>query len=272
MTTFMAKVRQMPKSVFAFGTALAMLAGGSAALWAQVPAPGFNNPQIVNYKGDPNDMESDQTANLQDDPSYMIMKQYAKMDDRIGETSTLEYLQAFIENGKKNEEMVDLLRIIAWQGIQDRNLMNGDSTIDFPDLRAKAVQLMGECGGKNVREYLVKVFETDKEPNVRYEVINALAKQNVGDDPYILARLNMSFHRMNFSNPDNRTAMALLNLYSTLYDQGKLTDPANVGTIMEIYENPGYTYPVRHTAALLLNKMRGQSDATKESADTDAGK
>jgi hypothetical protein len=226
--------------------ALVLLAGlvPSSGLYAQTASEGRERSVEESYLDEP--------INL------VVVRQYTQAVDRGSKMAALDYLADYIDRGNTGTDVSVMLEGLALEGILNKTNEGGRTTNNFPDVRAKAVQLLGDCGTAEAQASIVKVMGIEREPDVQYEALNALIKTGVADNPGVVEKARQVFEDFNARNPDNRMAWALLDLYGALIntEQG-LKNVPSLNTIYNISENPIYTKPVRDQAKAILIKARG---------------
>jgi hypothetical protein len=203
--------------------------------------------------------QSIEESYLSESVEMTVIREYSQQNDYAGKMAALDFIEDFIAAGNVGKEVVAILHDLSLEGIHNKVYEGGRVTNNFPDVRARAIRYLGECTAPDAVEpaqkSIVQVMAIDKEPNVQYEAINALAKLK-GDTVRASTAATQSFISFDARNPDNRVTVSLLNFYESLIDAGQPLDSLAVRTILQISSSSLYTYPVREQAKALLTKAR----------------
>ncbi len=208
---------------------------------------------------------------LQESIETMVIKEQARADSRDMKLIALEYIGEAISAGRGNEETLKSLEYLALEGIVNKSREGGVGrlTNNYPDIRAKSVAYIGEIGGENAKNTLLKVVLADPEPMVLTEAVKGLAKIGMNDNEEVVTSISWIVTRFDVLNPDNSLAFAALNAYEAIAEKnGGIKDPSTIRTIRRIIEGP-YIKPVQNRAREVLNKLvtygtSGSKDASKK--------
>ncbi|GHV81448.1 hypothetical protein AGMMS49991_00060 [Spirochaetia bacterium] len=196
---------------------------------------------------------------LQESIELMIIREQSRSDSRDLQFVALEYIRQAIERGNTSDEIRNALEYLALAGTVNKSRENGRMLNNFPDVRVRAAEYLGDFKTKEATGALIKMILADNEPMVITEAIYSLAKIGINDNEETINAIGKVLARYNSLNPDNRLALAVLNAYDNLAQQnGGLKNPEAVRTIMLIY-NGKYIRAVQNRANEVLNNIRKYS-------------
>ncbi|MCA1950961.1 MAG: HEAT repeat domain-containing protein [Treponema sp.] len=195
---------------------------------------------------------------LQESVEQMVIREQARADSRDMKLVALEYIGDAIKGGRVNPEIQKTLEFLALEGIvyQAREGGVGRLVNNYPDVRAKAAQYLGELGTKEAKDILVKVVLSDPEPMVLTEAIKSLGKIAINDNDEVTTAVSWIVTRFDILNPDNILALSALETYEKIAEKnGGIKDPSAIRTIIRIAEG-NYIRPVQARARETLNTLR----------------
>jgi hypothetical protein len=245
---------------------LAAQAGGSSPAGAQGAAPSAAKGAASSDDGGARSIEE----SFLDEPMQVsVMRELSSSTDRGSKMAALDMISDSIDQGNNGAETVNLLTGLTRDGIQDQTRDGGRIIDNYPDVRSRAAQLLGECSGAKdaAEEVLTKLIETETEPAVQCDALNAMAKLGFDENSMAGELASRTFNEFDAKNPDNRLAMSILNIYEQLAEsKSGLRQPRYYLDLVNISQNPNYTYPVRQTAHSLLNQIYGGKTTKTASA------
>lgn len=195
---------------------------------------------------------------LQESVEQIIIREQARADSRDMKLVALEYIGDAIANGRTNPEIQKSLEYLALEGTvyQAREGGVGRLINNYPDVRAKAAQYLGELGTKEAKDVLVKMVLSDTEPMVLTEAIKSLGKIGVNDNDEVTTAISWVVTRFDILSPDNILALSALETYEKIAEKnGGIKDPSAIRTIIRIAEG-NYIRPVQARARETLNTLR----------------
>lgn len=209
-----------------------------------------------------NDKElSVEESYLQESVELMVIREQARADSRDMKLVALEYIGEAIKGGRANPEIEKSLEYLALEGTvyQAREGGVGRLVNNYPDVRAKAAQYLGELGTKGAKTILVKMVLSDPEPMVLTEAIKSLGKIGTNDNDEVSTAISWIVTRFDILNPDNILALSALEAYEKIAEKnGGIKDPSAIRTIIRIAEG-NYIRPVQTRARETLNTLRKYS-------------
>ncbi|WP_304239773.1 HEAT repeat domain-containing protein [Gracilinema caldarium] len=206
-----------------------------------------------------NDKElSVEESYLQESIEQMVIREQARADSRDMKLVALEYIGDAIKGGRVNQEIQKTLEYLAMEGTVNQAREGGVGRLvnNYPDVRAKAAQYLGELGTKEAKDVLVKMVLSDPEPMVLTEAVKSLGKIGINDNDEVTTAISWIVTRFDILNPDNILALSALEAYEKLAEKnGGIKDPSVVRTIIRIAEG-NYIRPVQARARETLNTLR----------------
>lgn len=213
---------------------------------------------LVAQQGSQNRELSVEESYLQESMETMIIREQSRAESRDMKLVALDFIKDSIDAGRANEETVETLEYLGLEGTVYTARDGGLGRIinNFPDVRAKAAQYLGEIGGEVAKDSLVKIMLAEPEPMVLTEAVKALGKIGLNDNEEVVTTISWIVTRFDVLNPDNALALAALDAYEKIaIANGGIKDPSTIRTIMRIAEGP-YIRPVQEKAKAVLIKMR----------------
>jgi hypothetical protein len=200
-------------------------------------------------------------AYLQESLETMVISEQSHSDNKDMKLVALQYIKQAIDGGRKNAEIQKSLSYLALEGtnIVTRTGGYGRPTNDYPDIRAKACDYLGEFPSVESKDALVKVALTDAEPMVLSASIRSLGKIAMNENDEVTQIISFLVNRYDVIGPDNSLAFESLVALERIADkQNGIKDPAAIRAVMRIATG-NYIKPVKDKANDLLGKLRKYS-------------
>jgi hypothetical protein len=192
---------------------------------------------------------------LQESVETMIIREYAKSTDRGEKLMALEYLRQMMDNGGSPKEIHAILANMALEGILNKIRSEGRVVNDFPDIRIKAVEYLGELEIKEASDTLLRVLLIDNEPSVVSTAVRSLSKLGFNDNDYTLKAILYVFRQYDVKRPNNVLAISVIDSCDAFIQNGETKNPWIYAMLMNISNNPSYIRPVRDYASRTLTKI-----------------
>ncbi len=188
-----------------------------------------------------------------------IIREQAVTQNREMKLSALENIQEMLDEGTLSNNTTEayfILDYLAGEGLT-RRIRENDRLINyFPEVRRRAVNLLGQLGGEQARQSLIGVLLTDIEPMVLSEAAYALGRMGDNQDNAVSQILASTLLSQNAVEPDNNYAYATLLAFEKLAEaNGGLNDPLAFEAIIAIAQG-NYIKRVRDKAMDILDKLR----------------
>ncbi|HOX49252.1 MAG TPA: HEAT repeat domain-containing protein [Spirochaetales bacterium] len=229
-----------------FGLCLVLGAGAQAAQPATAPKSGEKTVE---------------EAYLQESLETMIIKEQSQSDSKDMKLVALQYIKQAVDAGRKNEEIRKSLEYLALETtmVVTRSAGLGRPTNDYPDIRAKACDLLGEFPSVESKNALLKVALGDAEPMVLSAAVRSLGKIGMNDGDDVTQTIAFIVNRFDILMPDNSLAFESLIAIERIADKNNgIKDPAAIRAVMKIATG-NYITPVRAKANEILGKLRKYS-------------
>lgn len=206
--------------------------------------------QTVNSTRTETTVEDEYLSNIED----VIISELAASDDYDNKLVALQYLENAVKNGRSSPDMITSLGGLAGEGVTKESRTNGRLTNNFPDVRAKACDLLGEIPTKESKNILCTIAENDKEPMVVSAAIRSLGNIGLNENDDVVAMIQFIHKKFAALNPTSSLAFEILVAYEKLAPN--VADKnAMIQSITEIAKNHKYNALVRTRALELLNTL-----------------
>ena len=196
---------------------------------------------------------------LQSGVEVQVITSLVSKNNRADKLRALDLIGDMIDKKKvsdKNSDVLSLLDELGAEGttkqvIENRRLIN-----DFPEVRRRAAELLGQVGGDQARESLLSIATHDKEPMVVAEAVYSLGEIGAAD-PTQSARIESVITGLVKSQdsvrPDSNFAFAAAAALEMLgkKNSGKVS-PEVFAALIRI-QNGNYIRPVREKAKQVLD-------------------
>ncbi len=194
---------------------------------------------------------------LSQDLEIQIMRSQALADDREMKLLALQTIRDMVEGGRSADGVYPILESLATEGSARQVRSNGAVINNFPEIRRQATQLLGEVGGEQAKDSLVRIMLTDPEPMVLAEAAYALGEIGINDNSEVSDSLVQTLLVENANpTPDNNLAFAIILALESLSEaSGGLADPEVLNVLLETASSP-YIRAVRRRAVEAIVSMR----------------
>ena len=176
----------------------------------------------------------------------------------------MQFLEAAVENGNTNEDIMKALNQLAGEGISTQSRTNGRLMNNFPDIRRRACLALGKVKTEEAKNYLVSVTLAENEPMVISAAVNSLGEIGLNGNDEVVDAIAFANKRNQILNPTSSLASEVIDCYAKLAESTEnkkiITD-----SLTRIAADYHYVTPVRNKALKLLKQM-SNSDS-KSSAD-----
>jgi len=134
---------------------------------------------------------------------------------------------------------------------EDGRMMN-----NFPDIRAKACELLGQMGTTAAKDTLVAVMYSDNEPMVITAAVKSLGQLGFNDNDEVVDMISWITRKFDIIYPTSSLALEILNTYEKIAPSVK-NKTGMVEAIVRISSNYNYVTPVRNRAYEVLKNVSG---------------
>jgi HEAT repeat protein len=181
------------------------------------------------------------------------LKIMAGQEDYDAKLMALQDLERLIEDNNYNgseEAVIEVLGDLGREGTGRIYMEQGTQKNNFPDVRTKAVRLLGEIGGEESRRAITDILGQENEPMVMSEAVVALAKIGPDENGITLQVMASTMNSQTALNRDNNFAYAYCNAIEIMLDNGyELTDEYLIDELIKITnDRNGYASNVQKRA------------------------
>jgi len=222
-----------------------------------IPALGFAQAAGTTASDPASGQKTVEEKRLQSGVEVQVISSLVSENDRSDKLKALDLIGDMIDKGKatdKNLDVVGLLDELGAEGTSKQVVENRRLINDFPDVRRRAAELLGQIGGDQAREILLNIAIQDKEPMVVAEAVYSLGEIGSGDQT---ARVESTITNLvkaqDSVRPDSNFAFAAAAALEMLgkKDNGKVS-PEVFAALIRI-QNGNYIRPVREKAKQVLD-------------------
>lgn len=196
---------------------------------------------------------------LMQDIQIQTIRSQALSQDRDVKLLAIENIRAMVRDGVAGDtaSLRIIVETLAGEGTLRQQRQGGRIVNDYPLVRRQAATALGELGGEESMEALVRMLPVEGEPIVSAEAIHALGQ--IGMDPdgrvsrAIVNVLNRNTLR---TTPDNFLAFFAVNALQELIaaNGGSTNDPEVVSALLEVASG-NYTLEVRNKARAVIQEL-----------------
>jgi hypothetical protein len=199
-------------------------------------------------------------AYLQESAEAMMVKELSHADDRDGKLLALAYARKSMDAGRKNEDVRNSLQYLALENsdVIARNAGLGPVSNNFPDVRMKACEYLGDFPSVESKDTLVRVVLNSKveDPMVLCEAIRSLGKIGINDNDEAVDAIAYSVnHFSNVGFSEDRLAVYTMVTFTDLADKGKIKDMGTVTKTIMKFTKGNYVGAVKKLAMQTLEKL-----------------
>lgn len=185
----------------------------------------------------------------------VVITELAKSDERDNKLVALQYLESAVNEGRVTPDMVSALDSLAGEGITSQSRENGRLMNNYPDIRAKACELLGKVATEEAKHSLVKIALNDNEPMVLSSAVRSLGDIGINEGDEVVNTIVWANKGNRILNPTSSLALeviiALEKLSESTEDKREL-----IQEVSKIATDYHYVTPVRTRALELLKKLQ----------------
>lgn len=184
----------------------------------------------------------------------VVIKEMVMTDGRDSKFVALQYIEDAIANGRSSDDIEAALDSLATIGLSTVVREDGRVMNNYPDVRMRACELLGQVGGENAKDTLIKVMYADNEPAVIMTAIRSLTAIGLNEDDEVVQMITWIAKKFDVINPSSSLALEVLNAYEALAPQTN-DKRGMIEVIMRIAGNYNYVTPVRNRAIEVLKNI-----------------
>ncbi len=156
--------------------------------------------------------------------------------------------------------MTAALSRLAGEGIKSQSRTNGSIMNNYPDIRSKACDLLGEIPTVESKNMLVSIATEDKEPMVVTAAIRSLGNIGMNDNDEVVNMIEFVHKKYAALKHTSSLALEVLNAYEKLAPTVQNKNEM-IQSISSIGTNYKYVRPVRQKALQLLKSIQGSNNS-----------
>ena len=195
----------------------------------------------------------------------VMIKEMVAAEGRDSKLVALQYIEEALNEGRKTEEIQTALSTLATTGLSTVVREDGRVINNYPEIRRKACELLGQMGTDQAKDVLVTVMYTDNEPSVITAAVKSLGTIGKNDNDEVFTMINWIARKFDTVNPTSSLALEILNTFEKM--SGSIANKKDMfETIMRIANNYSYVTPVRtraHEVMRNISNVNGNSDQKK---------
>ncbi len=192
----------------------------------------------------------------------VIINELATSDGRDNKQVALQYIENAINAGRKTQDIQVALDSLASEGINSVVKESGRTMNNYPDVRMKACELLGQMGTKEAKNTLISVMYADNEPSVITAAVKSLGDLGYNDNDEVIDMINWITRKFDIILPTSSLALEVLNTYEKLAPTAK-NKSGMIESIIRIANNYNYVTPVRNRAYEVLKNVSGTPGSGK---------
>jgi hypothetical protein len=193
-----------------------------------------------------------------------IIRELAVAEGKDNKQVALQYIENAINSGRTGDDIQASLDVLASEGIGSVVRENGRTMNNYPDVRAKACELLGKMGTTKAKDTLIAVMYSDNEPMVITSAVKSLGELGYNDNDEVVDMINWITRKFDIILPTSSLALEVLNTYEKLAPNVK-NKSGMVESIVRIASNYNYVTPVRNRAYEVLKKVSGTNGGKTDS-------
>lgn len=194
----------------------------------------------------------------------VVITELANSDERDNKLVALQYLESAVEDGRVSPDMMVALDHLAGEGINTQSRQGGRLVNNYPDIRAKACDLLAKVPTPEAKTTLKNIALADNEPMVITAAVRSLGEIGMNDNDDVVNTIAWANKKNAVLNPTSSLAFEVLVAYEKIAD--KVQDKsAMIQSVGQIATNYHYVKPVRDRALALLKTLQtGNSGSNKK--------
>jgi hypothetical protein len=194
---------------------------------------------------------------LQQSVENMIIRDQSRASSREEKMIALDYIEDAIGRGNSSEEVRGALEYLALEGILHKTRENGRLTNNFPDVRMRAVNFLGELGTEDAKNTLIKLLIAEPEPMVITEAFRSLAKIGINNNGDASNAIAWVLNHFESTMADERMAFTALDTFEQLAETNdSAANLTVITTLSRLASSSHYNRNIRDRARAVLEKMR----------------
>ncbi len=188
-----------------------------------------------------------------------VIGEMAVNPSREAKLDALAAIENMISEGRATDSDRDLLAVLEYLSMEGNGVQMREAGLlinNFPEVRRRACESLGDLGGEIAKASLINVLLTEDEPMVLAEAAYALGTIGINEDNQVTQALSYSILGQNIMSPDNNYAFAVLLAFEKIAESnGGIADPSAIRALVRI-QNGNYIKTVQRKAKSVIDKLR----------------
>jgi len=184
----------------------------------------------------------------------VIIKGLAESDNFDTKLVALQHIEDALAEGRISPEIEVALEGLAGEGVLREERTANRLSNNYPQIRTKACELLGQVKTKQSKETLLKIANAEKEPMVLSSAIRSLGQIGINDNDDVTNAIAWVEHQTSILNPTDSLAYEVLDAYEVLLPTVTHKE-AMIESITKIASNYRYVTPIRTKALDLLKTL-----------------
>lgn len=203
--------------------------------------------------------EKDYLSSIED----VVITELTNSDERDNKLVALQYLENAVEEGRVTPDMMAALDQLAGEGISSQSRTDGRLMNNYPDIRAKACELLGKVATEESKTTLKKIALNDNEPMVITAAVRSLGDIGLNDNDDVVNTIAWANKKNAAVNPTSSLALEVLITYEKIADSVQ-DKSAMIQSVGQIATNYHYVKPVRERALELLKTLQSSGSSSQK--------
>jgi len=184
----------------------------------------------------------------------VIIKGLSESDNFDTKLVALQHIEDALDEGRISPEIEAALEGLAGEGVLREERTANRLSNNYPQIRRKACELLGQVKTKQAKETLLKIANAEKEPMVLSSAVRSLGQIGINDNDDVTNAIAWVEHQTSILNPTDSLAYEVLDAYEVLLPTVNHKE-AMIESITKIASNYRYVTPIRTKALDLLKTL-----------------
>ena len=147
-------------------------------------------------------VEEDYLVSIED----VIITELSASPEYDNKFLALQYLENALSEGRTSPDMVAALRSLAGEGVTKKARTNGRLMNNYPDIRKKACELLGQVGTEDAKNTLVQIVSDDQESMVVAAAVHSLGDIGLNENDEVVNAIEFMQRKFAALNPSSSLA------------------------------------------------------------------
>jgi len=222
-----------------------------------------------------NDKNSESESMITVEEAYLnsiegvMIKEMVASEGRDSKRVALQYIEEALNQGRQSEEIQTALSTLATEGLSTVIREDGRVVNNYPEIRRRACELLGQLGNEKAKDTLITVMYTDNEPAIITAAVKSLGEIGMNDNDEVFTMINWIARKFDTVNPTSSLALEILNTFEKM--SGSVANKKDMfETVMRIANNYNYVTPVRTRAYEVMRSISSSNSNSNSSSSANA--